>query len=198
MKATGIVRRIDDLGRVVIPKEIRRTLKIREGDPLEIFTLPSGEVVFKKYSPVGEISQFAAQYADVLYKVISLPTLICDRERVIASAGVPKKDYMEKGISNSLNTYMENRQSFVFRNGVISPLVPLEDTSDVASVMYPIISGGDVFGQSSCLNLQREKIPQKRKASCANPLQPFWENRWKNKLNTDKEKSGRLSSAAIP
>lgn len=159
MKATGIVRRIDDLGRVVIPKEIRRTLKIREGDPLEIFTLPSGEVVFKKYSPVGEISQFAAQYADVLYKVISLPTLICDRERVIASSGVQKKDYMEKGISNSLNTYMENRRSFVFRNGVISPLVPLENTSDVASVMYPIISGGDVFGAVVMLKSSEEKNP---------------------------------------
>lgn len=132
---------------------------ICEGDPLEIFTLPSGEVVFKKYSPVGEISQFAAQYADVLYKVISLPTLICDRERVIASAGVPKKDYMERGISNSLNTYMENRRSFVFRNGVISPLVPLENTSDVASVMYPIISGGDVFGAVVMLKSSEEKNP---------------------------------------
>lgn len=132
---------------------------ICEGDPLEIFTLPSGEVVFKKYSPVGEISQFAAQYADVLYKVISLPTLICDRERVIASAGVPKKDYMEKGISNSLNTYMENRQSFVFRNGVISPLTPLEDTADVASVMYPIISGGDVFGAVVMLKSSDGKNP---------------------------------------
>lgn len=129
------------------------------GDPLEIFTLPSGEVVFKKYSPVGEISQFAAQYADVLYKVISLPTLICDRERVIASAGVPKKDFMERGISNSLNTYMENRQSFVFRNGIISPLVPLEDTSDVASVMYPIISGGDVFGAVVMLKSSDGKNP---------------------------------------
>lgn len=146
MKATGIVRRIDDLGRVVIPKEIRRTLKIREGDPLEIFTLASGEVVFKKYSPVGEISQFAAQYAEVLYKIISLPTLVCDREHVIAASGVPKRDYLDKGISPALNTYMENRQSFILRNGVISPLTPLEDNHEIASVMYPIISGGDVFG----------------------------------------------------
>lgn len=159
MKATGIVRRIDDLGRVVIPKEIRRTLKIREGDPLEIFTLPSGEVVFKKYSPVGEISQFASQYADVLYKVISLPTLICDRDHVIASAGVPKKDYLEKGISNSLNTYLENRQNFIYRNGVISPLTPLEDSSEVASVMYPIMSGGDVFGAVIMMKAADGKTP---------------------------------------
>ena len=76
MKATGIVRRIDDLGRVVIPKEIRRTLRIREGDPLEIYTATDGEVIFKKYSPVGELAEFASQYADVLAKISSMPTRI--------------------------------------------------------------------------------------------------------------------------
>lgn len=159
MKATGIVRRIDDLGRVVIPKEIRRTLKIREGDPLEIFTLPSGEVVFKKYSPVGEISLFASQYADVLYKVISLPTLICDRDHVIAASGVPKKDYIDKGITASLNTYMDNRQSFLYRNGLISPLTPVDGISDVAAVMYPIIASGDVFGAVVMLRSSDGKTP---------------------------------------
>lgn len=84
MKATGIVRRIDDLGRVVIPKEIRRTLRIREGDPLEIFTATDGEVVFKKYSPVGELGNFATQYADVLMRVSQMPTVITDRDHVIA------------------------------------------------------------------------------------------------------------------
>ena len=88
MKATGIVRRIDDLGRVVIPKEIRRTLRIREGDPLEIYTDPEGEVIFKKYSPVGEMSPFAAQYAEVLSKTASLPTVFSDTDHVIAAAGV--------------------------------------------------------------------------------------------------------------
>ena len=96
MKATGIVRRIDDLGRVVIPKEIRRTLRIREGDPLEIYTDPEGEVIFKKYSPVGEMSPFAAQYAEVLSKTASLPTVICDTDHVIAAAGVSKKEYLER------------------------------------------------------------------------------------------------------
>ncbi len=87
MKATGIVRRIDDLGRVVIPKEIRRTLRIREGDPLEIYTATDGEVIFKKYSPVGELSVFAAQYADVIARISAMPTLICDTDHVIAAAG---------------------------------------------------------------------------------------------------------------
>ena len=102
MKATGIVRRIDDLGRVVIPKEIRRTLRIREGDPLEIYTDPEGEVIFKKYSPVGEMSPFAAQYAEVLSKTASLPTVICDTDHVIAAAGVSKKEYLERRVTPAL------------------------------------------------------------------------------------------------
>ncbi|MEA4895507.1 MAG: stage V sporulation T C-terminal domain-containing protein, partial [Oscillospiraceae bacterium] len=89
MKATGIVRRIDDLGRVVIPKEIRRTLRIRDGDPLEIYTEKDGEVIFKKYSPVGELSDFAAQICEALYKSGDCVAAVCDRDTVIACAGVP-------------------------------------------------------------------------------------------------------------
>ena len=96
MKATGIVRRIDDLGRVVIPKEIRRTMRIREGDPLEIYTDREGGVIFKKYSPIGELSAFAAQYAETLCKTCSMAVVICDRDMVIASAGVPRKEYAER------------------------------------------------------------------------------------------------------
>ena len=99
MKATGIVRRIDDLGRVVIPKEIRRTLRIREGDALEIFTDAQGGVIFKKYSPVGEMSTFAGQYAEVLNKVTNRPVVMCDRDHVIAVAGVSKKEYLERRVS---------------------------------------------------------------------------------------------------
>ena len=96
MKATGIVRRIDDLGRVVIPKEIRRTMRIREGDPLEIYTDREGEVIFKKYSPIGELATFASEYADTLQKTSGMPILICDRDEVIACAGVSKRDFLEK------------------------------------------------------------------------------------------------------
>ena len=91
MKATGIVRRIDDLGRVVIPKEIRRTMRIREGDPLEIYTDREGEVIFKKYSPIGELASFAAQYAETLHKSCNMSVIITDRDAVIACAGVSKK-----------------------------------------------------------------------------------------------------------
>ena len=109
MKATGIVRRIDDLGRVVIPKEIRRTMRIREGDPLEIYTDREGEVIFKKYSPMGEMSEFAAQYAETLHKTCGLAVAICDRDSVIAVSGVPRREYADKPLTPELEELMERR-----------------------------------------------------------------------------------------
>ena len=108
MRATGIVRRIDELGRVVIPKEIRRTLRIREGDPLEIFTDHDGEVVLKKYSPIGEIGGFARQYADSLAAVSGHIALITDRDQFIANAG-GGKNFLGKNISKGLEEKMDNR-----------------------------------------------------------------------------------------
>ena len=109
MKATGIVRRIDDLGRVVIPKEIRRTMRIREGDPLEIYTDREGEVIFKKYSPIGELSLFASQYAETLHRVGDLAIVICDRDSVVACAGVSRRDYAEKQLSPEFEALAEKR-----------------------------------------------------------------------------------------
>ena len=126
MKATGIVRRIDDLGRVVIPKEIRRTLRIREGDPLEIYTDSNGEVIFKKYSPVGEMSTFAAQYAEVLSRVSNLPTLISDRDHIIAAAGVPKREYLERRITPVIEEYMESRRNYMSQTGDVEKIQPVE------------------------------------------------------------------------
>ena len=91
MKATGIVRRIDDLGRVVVPKEIRKTLRIREGDPLEIFTDREGEIILKKYSPMGEMSVFAKQYANSLAGALGCTVCISDQDQIVAAAGVGKK-----------------------------------------------------------------------------------------------------------
>ena len=107
MKATGIVRRIDDLGRVVIPKEIRRTMRIREGDPLEIYTDREGEVIFKKYSPIGELAAFASQYAETLHKTCSLSVVICDRDAVIACSGVSRKEYADKAVSHEMEQIIE-------------------------------------------------------------------------------------------
>ena len=109
MKATGIVRRIDDLGRVVIPKEIRRTMRIREGDPLEIYTDREGEVIFKKYSPIGELASFATQYAETLHKSCNMSVIITDRDAVIACSGVSKKEYSDKQISDELEEIIEGR-----------------------------------------------------------------------------------------
>ena len=143
MKATGIVRRIDDLGRVVIPKEIRRTMRIREGDPLEIYTDREGEVIFKKYSPIGEISQFAAQYAETLNKTCSLAVVICDRDTVIASAGLPKREYADRKLSKELEEIIEGRALFTAVNEEI-PVV--EGGQHYLSCAMPIISGGDITG----------------------------------------------------
>ena len=95
MKATGVVRRIDDLGRVVIPKEIRKVHRIKEGDPLEIFTDKEGEIILKKYSPIGELSEFASSYAETIAKTTGHITCITDKDTVIAVSGGPKKDFLE-------------------------------------------------------------------------------------------------------
>lgn len=111
MKATGIVRRIDDLGRVVIPKEIRRTMRIREGDPLEIFTDRDGEVIFKKYSPIGELGDFAAQICDSLHRSTDAIAAVCDRDSIIAVSGASKRDFIDKRVSPALERVMESRGS---------------------------------------------------------------------------------------
>ena len=145
MKATGIVRRIDDLGRVVIPKEIRRTMRIREGDPLEIYTDRDGEVIFKKYSPIGEMNSFAAEYADTLQKTSGLPIFICDRDAIIAVSGASKREYLDRKISRSLEEIIESRSLYQREGG--KETIPLtDDGSHYVSCAMPIISEGDITG----------------------------------------------------
>ena len=145
MKATGIVRRIDDLGRVVIPKEIRRTMRIREGDPLEIYTDNDGEVIFKKYSPIGELSSFASQYAEVLYKNCGNPVVVCDRDHVIAVSGLPKKELLERRVSGSLEELMEQRRNYPGSDSE-NWMQPVEGVERFALVASPIVAAGDVCG----------------------------------------------------
>ena len=144
MKATGIVRRIDDLGRVVIPKEIRRTMRIREGDPLEIFTDKDGEVIFKKYSPIGELSDFAAQICDSLHKSTDCIAAVCDT--VIAVAGGGRRELFEKRVSPELEQIMESRR--VYRHESGGATVPVTDSESgfCVSVAAPVISEGDLMG----------------------------------------------------
>ncbi len=159
MKATGIVRRIDDLGRVVIPKEIRRTMRIREGDPLEIFTEKDGEVVFKKYSPVGGLSPFAVQYADVLSRACNMTVLICDRDHVIAAAGAARKEFYERRVSAQLDEVMESRQVYVTHAGATNRLQPVEAVNRYAAVAAPIIVAGDITGVVCLLQPESGTVP---------------------------------------
>ena len=145
MKATGIVRRIDDLGRVVIPKEIRRTLRIREGDPLEIFTAADGEVIFKKYSPIGEFTQFANQYAEVLNRATNMTVIICDRDRVVSAAGAMKRELLDRRISAELERLMDERENYILKPQGAA-LRPVVNNDWEASVMFTIIGSGDVSG----------------------------------------------------
>ncbi len=170
MKATGIVRRIDDLGRVVIPKEIRRTMRIREGDPLEIYTDREGEVIFKKYSPIGELSVFAAQYAETLHRVGEMSIVICDRDSVIACAGVPKRDYVEKQISQELEALSEARSFYEWKEEMNRVPVTRENSSWQVSCAMPIISGGDLVGcvasvfDPSAQSTSRDRTPREVEA----------------------------------
>lgn len=146
MKATGIVRRIDDLGRVVIPKEIRRTLRIREGDPLEIFVDRDGEVILKKYSPISELGDFAKEYAEALYDSLGNPVLICDRDTYIALAGGSKKDYLNKNVSELVEKTMENRNSVIMNQQENVALADGNEEIISAYTIGPIIANGDPIG----------------------------------------------------
>lgn len=146
MKATGIVRRIDDLGRVVIPKEIRRTLHIRESDPLEIFTNNDGEVIFKKYSPMGELSSFAGQLCETMHKTTNQITVITDRDSIISVSGAPRRELSEKRISGELSEVMEGRQAYCRQEGD-KALPVAEGISEYSvAIAVPILSEGDVMG----------------------------------------------------
>lgn len=148
MKATGIVRRIDDLGRVVIPKEIRRTLRIREGDPLEIFTDREGEIILKKYSPIGELGAFAKQYAESLAQSTGQIVCITDRDQIIAFAGGPKKEVLQKPISKQLEGAIDSRESIVAvkDDRRFIPILQGDTDEYLAQVISPIICEGDAIG----------------------------------------------------
>lgn len=144
MKATGIVRRIDDLGRVVIPKEIRRTLRIREGDPLEIFVDREGEVILKKYSPIGELGDFAKEYADSLYEATGHIACITDRDVIIAVSGASKKEYLNKTIPSSIEQAMAERKTLQLKSG--EDKLDEEEGNLTNQVVAPVIAEGDPIG----------------------------------------------------
>jgi AbrB family transcriptional regulator (stage V sporulation protein T) len=146
VKATGIVRKIDDLGRVVIPKELRRTLRIRDGDPLEIFTERDGEVIFKKYSPMGELGEYAAGMCETLGKSAGVPCVITDRDVVIAVHGAGKRELVGKTLSEACEKLILTRKSYV--RGEKEKAVAIVDGADkyVVNALSPIVSEGDILG----------------------------------------------------
>ncbi|MEG0962365.1 MAG: stage V sporulation protein T [Lachnospiraceae bacterium] len=148
MKATGIVRRIDDLGRVVVPKEIRRTLRIREGDPLEIFTDREGEIILKKYSPIGELSQFSGQYAESLAQYTGCLICVTDKDHVIAAAGTGKKEFEGKPVSKQLENAITERENIIAQKEDPDFIkITLDDAGEFrAQVVCTIICEGDAIG----------------------------------------------------
>ena len=160
MKATGIVRRIDDLGRVVIPKEIRRTLRIREGDPLEIYTERDGEVIFKKYSPMGDLQEFADQICDSIGRNTGAIAAVSDRDSIIALSGAPKRELLSKTNSAELAHLMDERKSYRYTPGKARLQVADEVERYHLGVAAPIISSGDIMGCVMLLMDESEKTPQ--------------------------------------
>lgn len=156
MKATGIIRRIDDLGRVVIPKEIRRTLRIREGDPLEIY-VEDGAVIYKKYYPIDCIASLATQYSEVLNEITTHPVLITDKDRVVAVSGVSKREYLKRRITNELEEVIESRRPYQFESEW--HIYPIDGFTLVASVIYPIMSNGELYGSVILLADDRLTTP---------------------------------------
>lgn len=159
MKATGIVRRIDDLGRVVIPKEIRRTLRIREGDSLEIFTDREGEIILKKYSPIGEMANFAKDYAESLSSTLGCTICITDHDQVIAAAGYGKRELQDKYISKNLEKVIADREQVMAYKGEKKFVPVTEETQDTfaGQIVSPVICEGDVLGAVVLLDKQEKQ-----------------------------------------
>lgn len=154
MKATGIVRRIDELGRVVIPKEIRRTLRIKEGDPLEIFT-DRDELMLKKYSPIATIERFSEATARSLNDLSGKIAVICDTDGVLHAFGDGRKDFGGKTLSKEMDKILKDRRSYVASSaegGDVLPLTSAREDGVTAQVIVPIVSGGDCLGAVALLS----------------------------------------------
>ncbi|HJB92766.1 MAG TPA: AbrB/MazE/SpoVT family DNA-binding domain-containing protein [Candidatus Borkfalkia stercoripullorum] len=154
MKATGIVRRIDELGRVVIPKEIRRTLRIKDGDPLEIFT-DRDELMLKKYSPIATLEKFSEGTTRSLSDLSGCLAVICDTDEILFASGEGRKEFAKKHVSEQLGKVMQGRRSYLANLSEGGDIIPLAEDSDfkaTAQIIVPIVSGGDCLGAVSLLS----------------------------------------------
>ena len=173
MKATGIVRRVDDLGRIVIPKEIRRTLRIREGEPLEIYTEKDGGVIFRKYSPMGDLQDFAAQICESIGSNTGRIAAVSDRDNIIALAGAPKRDLLEKRNSAELEKLMESRRVYRYQTGE-APIRAAENEEKYhLGVAAPILSQGDLMGCVMLLSGEKQESFQESDQTLVQTLAGF-------------------------
>lgn len=160
MKATGIVRRIDDLGRVVIPKEIRRTMRIREGDPLEIYTDREGGVILKKYSPINELNEFAGEFIESAHSVLGDSAVVTDTDQVVAVSGGSKKEYLDKRISPEVEKIIQSKSVRIISDeNAVQPITSEEgENRDYKSqVIVPIVSQGDPIGSIIFFSRDQER-----------------------------------------
>lgn len=158
MKATGVVRRIDDLGRIVIPKEIRRTMRIREGEPMEIFTGREGEIILKKYSPMGEMTRFAREYAQVLAQVTGHLVCISDHDQILTASGAGQREYEGKNISRELEEAITGRETICAsrKDGSFIGITEDDGRESLAQIIIPILASGDVIGSVIMLDRGKE------------------------------------------
>lgn len=159
MKTTGIVRKIDDLGRIVIPKEIRKTLKIRVGDPLEIYVEQEGKVILKKYAPMGSIVEIAKNYAEALSKTTGYSVMVTGTDKVIAVYGTGKSEYLDKNISEDIHRIMEDRAMWSTKQELPIKIIDGDVKSRyVSQVIAPIISDGDAIGTVIIFSTESRKV----------------------------------------
>ena len=161
MKATGLVRRIDNLGRIIIPKEVRKELRIREGNQIEIFTYSEGSIIFKKYSPIRELTDFVNKYGKSLEQIVGNIIIICDKDNIISVNGVTQEKYLQKKVSLDLEKVMENTKSLIFGKGR-SKTIPLFvdeviDGKYTAQIISPIFSGKYVVGAVIIVSTEQNK-----------------------------------------
>lgn len=172
MKATGIVRRVDSLGRVVIPKEIRHTLRIREGTALEIYTDKDGGVTFRKYSPLGDLQELAGQVCEAIHRNTGCIAAVCDTDTIVAVSGAPRRDLLDRSISARTEELLEQRRLYL-RRPEDPTLTPTEDSPLYVAVCVPILCQGDLTGGLMLLAEQEQPAMEENDLKLAQTIAEF-------------------------